>query len=85
MPLGLSRQDTAYVPGLWINVNRQLLADQLTDAIEGRHLKKRVNVGYVDGHVERKAAADLLVEKRGDIYQNLGLWQADRHSLAHKL
>jgi prepilin-type processing-associated H-X9-DG protein len=67
--------DTSYVPGLWINGNRNLLPSQKYDAINGRHPGKTVNVGFVDGHVSRKKADDLFVEKTGDGYKNKSpLW-----------
>jgi len=59
-------QDTAYVPGLSINRDRDLLPGQIQDAIGGRHPSKTVNVGFVDGHVDRTKADDLLVEKTGE-------------------
>jgi prepilin-type N-terminal cleavage/methylation domain-containing protein/prepilin-type processing-associated H-X9-DG protein len=71
-------EDTAYVPGLKINKDRQLWRDgsQNIDAIFGRHPRKIVNVGYADGHVARPEADDLLVEKTPDGYKNLvPLWR----------
>lgn len=70
-------EDTAYVPGLKINEKRNLWPGQENDAINGRHPNKTVNVGFADGHVSRKKAEDLLVEKTGDnTYRNLRpLWQ----------
>ena len=69
-PLGNFPEDFSYVPGLEINAGRKLLPGQLWDAITGRHPNKTVNVGFVDGHVSRKKAQDLLVEKTADKYQN---------------
>jgi prepilin-type N-terminal cleavage/methylation domain-containing protein/prepilin-type processing-associated H-X9-DG protein len=66
MTLGRSIQDTAYVPGLDINKNRELWPGQKRDAISGRHPNKTVNIGLVDGHVARRKADDLLVEKAGE-------------------
>lgn len=67
--------DTSYVPGLWINKNRNLRPWQKYDAVNGRHLKKTVNVGFVDGHVSRKKADDLFVERIEDGYKNKSpLW-----------
>jgi len=70
-------EDTAYVPGLKINEKRNLWPGQENDAINGRHPNKTVNVGFADGHVSRKKADDLLVEKTGDnTYRNLRpLWK----------
>jgi len=72
---GNSIQDTAYVPGLEINKERELWPGQTRDSISGRHPNKTVNVGFVDGHVARKKASDLLVEKVGeDDYSYSPLW-----------
>lgn len=59
-PLAVS---TAYVPGLDINMDRELLPAQIDDAIGGRHANKTLNVGFADGHVDRKKADSLAVEK----------------------
>lgn len=68
-------EDTSYIPGLWINKNRNLLPGQKYDAVYGRHPDKTVNVGFVDGHVSRTKANDLFVEKTGDDYRNKSpLW-----------
>lgn len=67
--------ETAYVPGLGINHGRDLLLGQKEDALDGRHPKKTVNVGYADGHVDRKKAEALLVTKTEESYTNLHpLW-----------
>ncbi len=63
-------EDTAYIPGLWINKNRNLLPGQKRDAVDGRHPNKTVNVGFADGHVSRTKADDLFVEKTGGDYKN---------------
>lgn len=63
-------EDTAYIPGLRINVERDLWPGQERDAINGRHPNKTVNVGFVDGHISRTKADDLLVEKTDDSYKN---------------
>lgn len=77
VPLGNSTiEDTAYIPGLWINRERALWPGQELDAIEGRHPNKTVNVGFADGHAGREKADDLFVEKKCDGYQNLQhLWK----------
>lgn len=68
-------EDTAYVPGLSINDKRDLWPGQKEDAIDSRHPNKTVNVGFADGHVSRKKADFLLVEKTGDSYKNRSpLW-----------
>jgi prepilin-type processing-associated H-X9-DG protein len=69
-------EDTAYVPGLKINKDRRLWPCQNYDALFGRHPRKTVNIGFLDGHVERRAADDLLVDKNSDGYKNLvPLWR----------
>ncbi len=68
-------EDTAYVPGLRINKGRQLWPGQHDDAINGRHPRKTVNVGFASGHISRLDADDLLVEKSGKDYKNRSpLW-----------
>ena len=37
-----------------------------TDAIKGRHPNKTVNVGFVDGHVSRVKAEELLTDSKGN-------------------
>lgn len=61
LPIG-----TAYIPGLEINIDRELLPGQIEDAIGGRHPNKTVNVGFADGHVDRVKASALAVEKTGE-------------------
>ena len=73
--LGSTIADTAYVPGLEINKNRDLRPGQEEDAVDGRHPNKTVNFGYVDGHSGRTKADDLFVEKTADAYTNRSpLW-----------
>jgi len=68
-------EDTAYVPGLKINAERDLWPGQEWDAINGRHPNKSVNVGFADGHISRVKADDLLVEENGGNYNNCSpLW-----------
>jgi prepilin-type processing-associated H-X9-DG protein len=68
-------EDTAYIPGLEINKDRDLWAGQEEDAVDGRHPNKTVNIGYVDGHSGRTRANDLLVKKTVDAYTNKSpLW-----------
>ena len=67
--------DFSYVPGIEINTERDLLPGQLWDAITGRHPKKTVNVGFVDGHVSRMKAQNLFVESNAETYNNKApLW-----------
>jgi len=71
IPLGNTIiEDTAYVPGLCINRERDLLPGQEQDAIYGRHPNKTVNIGFVDGHISRTRADELFVEKTNDGYKN---------------
>jgi prepilin-type processing-associated H-X9-DG protein len=63
--------ETSYIPGLSVNRDRFLLPAQQADAIGGRHPNKTINVGYVDGHVERIKAEKTLVEQDGDSYRNV--------------
>jgi prepilin-type processing-associated H-X9-DG protein len=72
-------EDTAYVPGLSINRQRQLRPEQTIDAFYGRHPQMTVNVGFADGHVSRTKAEDLLVKKTSDSYyeNRLPLWTPD--------
>ena len=72
-------EDTAYVPGLSINRQRQLWSWQEIDAFYGRHPQMTVNVGFADGHVSRTKAEDLLVKKTSDgHYENrFPLWTPD--------
>jgi len=64
-------EDTAYIPGLWINENRSLWPGQRDDAVCGRHPNKTVNVGFADGHISHVEAEIFFVEKTGDNYRNL--------------
>ncbi len=58
IPLGSTIEDAAYVPGLEINKDKNLWPGQEWDALNGRHPNKTVNVGFADGHVNRKKADD---------------------------
>jgi prepilin-type N-terminal cleavage/methylation domain-containing protein/prepilin-type processing-associated H-X9-DG protein len=74
--LGSIIEDTAYVPGLEINKDKNLWPGQEWDAINGRHPNKTVNVGFADGHVSRTKADELFVEKIAEDYKNKSpLWQ----------
>jgi prepilin-type N-terminal cleavage/methylation domain-containing protein/prepilin-type processing-associated H-X9-DG protein len=73
--LGNTREDSAYVPGLKINKDKKIWPGQKWDAVKGRHPNKTVNVGFADGHVNRRRADDLFVEKTNDGYKNrFPLW-----------
>ncbi len=72
---GSTIEDCAYVPGLWINKDKNLWPGQERDAISGRHPNKTVNVGFADGHVNRTKADELFVEKIAEDYRNKSpLW-----------
>jgi prepilin-type processing-associated H-X9-DG protein len=72
---GTEREGASYVPGLWINKQRSSWPGFEQDAVDGRHPNKTVNVGFVDGHVDRVKAADLFVEEIGGSYINRSpLW-----------
>jgi len=75
---GSSIQDAAYVPGLSINKDKLLWQGQSDDAIDGRHPGRKVNVGFVDCHVERPKADELFVPKTGDEqWDNRPWWRPD--------
>lgn len=70
-------EDTSYVPGLALNKDRPLWPGMSEDARSGRHPHRSVNVGFADGHAERRNASELLVEKTGEGgYTNTLLWYA---------
>ena len=72
-------EDNSYLPGLSLNEDRALLPEELKDdAINGRHVRKTVNIGFVDGHVTPQKADDLFVEKDNNGYKNLTpLWKPE--------
>jgi prepilin-type processing-associated H-X9-DG protein len=69
-------ENTAYIPGLSINRQRQFIAGQEIDAIYGRHPQMMVNTGFADGHAARMGAEDFLVKKipSGDYANKYPLW-----------
>ncbi len=70
------RENAFYVPGLGINTERIIDPDFEQDAIDGRHPGRRVNVGFVDGHLDRLRADDLVVEEDNGSYNNRSpLWR----------
>ncbi|MDO8304131.1 MAG: prepilin-type N-terminal cleavage/methylation domain-containing protein [Sedimentisphaerales bacterium] len=73
---GTNYYDSAYVPGLWPKSRGENhRSGTESDALNGRHPKKTVNTGFVDGHVARLKADDFLVEKVGGEYKNRSpLW-----------
>jgi prepilin-type processing-associated H-X9-DG protein/prepilin-type N-terminal cleavage/methylation domain-containing protein len=68
--LGSTIEDAAYVPGLWINKDKNLWPGQEWDAIQGRHPNRTVNIGFADGHLSKSKADNLFVEKTDDGYTN---------------
>ena len=73
--LGSNIEDTAYLPGLEINKDKNLWPGKEWDAINGRHPNKTVNVGFADGHISRMKANNLFVEKTDASYKNrFPLW-----------
>ncbi len=72
------REGSFYVPGMKINEERDILPNQKADAVDGRHPNRTVNVGFVDGHINRPKADDLLVEEINGRYSNQYLlWQPE--------
>jgi prepilin-type N-terminal cleavage/methylation domain-containing protein/prepilin-type processing-associated H-X9-DG protein len=70
-----AREGSFYVPGMTINQDRVIFPGQESDAIGGRHLNNRINVGFADGHLSRLKADDLLVEEVDGEYSNRSpLW-----------
>ncbi|MCP4609714.1 MAG: type II secretion system protein [Planctomycetes bacterium] len=79
--VGLKNEVEAYVPGLKMNKDKTFLgAEQYWDAVNGRHPKQEVNVGYVDGHVEREKAEELFVEKTDTGYNRYPLWSPNKNN-----
>lgn len=76
-PLNSKRiEDTAYIPGLSINSKKTLRQGQQSDAIDGRHPKKKVNIGFVAGNVTAQKSENMLVERISSGYTNLTpLWK----------
>ena len=79
--VGTKNEVEAYVPGLKMNNEKSLWSDQEWDAIMGRHPKKKVNVGFVDGHVDSRKAEELFVEKTDTGYNNrYPLWISNKNT-----
>lgn len=67
-----------YVPGAAINKERTISPGFESDALDGRHPNKTINVVFADGHSDCVAADDLFVEEIGDNYTNRSpLWLPD--------
>lgn len=60
------RADAYYLPGLNTNKDRTFGPNYERDAILGRHPRRTVNAGFVDGHVERRSADSLGVTATED-------------------
>lgn len=64
-----------YIPGLSINKDRTFTNGCEQDAIDGRHPGRRINVGFVDGHVDKIKADELEVkEENGEFINRSPLW-----------
>jgi prepilin-type N-terminal cleavage/methylation domain-containing protein/prepilin-type processing-associated H-X9-DG protein len=70
-PFETIRENSFYVPGIEINNQRALLPGNKDDAIGGRHRRKTINAGYVDGHVTQLKAEELFVLEQNKTYTNL--------------
>lgn len=69
------RKDCFYVPGASTNSKRKILSGFESDALDGRHPNKTVNVIFTDGHLDCITADDLFVEDIGGDYTNRSpLW-----------
>ncbi len=69
------RTEAFYVPGLAINKEREISPGFESDALNGRHPNRTVNVVFADGHSARLRANDLFVEEIGGNYTNRSpLW-----------
>jgi prepilin-type N-terminal cleavage/methylation domain-containing protein len=55
------RKNTFYVPGLSINSQKSIYSTLEADAIKGRHIKKTINAGFVDGSLRKLWAESLLI------------------------
>ncbi len=69
------RTGAFYVPGLAINKEREISPGFESDALNGRHPNRTVNVVFADGHSSRLRADDLFVEEIDGKYTNCSpLW-----------
>lgn len=69
------REGCFYVPGASINSERKILSGFESDALDGRHPNKTVNVVFADGHSDCVTADDLFVEEiNGDYTNHSPLW-----------
>lgn len=73
--LGHTIDDMAYIPAMTINNTKKLWPGKEQDAIAGRHPNKKVNIGFVDGHIEFFKADKISVELIHNGYNNRSpLW-----------
>jgi prepilin-type N-terminal cleavage/methylation domain-containing protein/prepilin-type processing-associated H-X9-DG protein len=69
------REGCFYVPGASINSKRTIFPGFESDALDGRHPNKTVNVVFADGHSDCVTADDLFVEEiNGDYSNRSPLW-----------
>jgi prepilin-type processing-associated H-X9-DG protein/prepilin-type N-terminal cleavage/methylation domain-containing protein len=69
------RTGAFYVPGSAINKEREISPGFESDALDGRHPNRTVNVVFADGHSARLKADDLFVEEIDGKYTNRSpLW-----------
>lgn len=54
------RLGSFYIPGLRANEQYAINPNQINDAVNGRHHNKTVNIVFLDGHVGREPANNLL-------------------------
>ncbi|MHC5060207.1 MAG: type II secretion system protein [Planctomycetota bacterium] len=72
------RAGAFYVPGLVINKERTISPEFESDALDGRHPNRTVNVVFADGHSARLRADDLFVKEIDGNYTNRSpLWLPD--------
>jgi prepilin-type processing-associated H-X9-DG protein/prepilin-type N-terminal cleavage/methylation domain-containing protein len=72
------REGCFYVPGAAINKKRAISPGFESDALNGRHPNRTVNVVFADGHSARLRADDLFVEEIDGKYTNRSpLWLPD--------
>ena len=79
----------SYVPGFSNNMKRVdkfVGQKSLRDATEGRHIRKTVNSGHVDGHVATYRADELAVKGHNTVSvdNNCFYWRPDKDSAAIK-
>ncbi len=69
------RTGAFYIPGLAVNKERTISPGFESDALNGRHPNRTVNVVFADGHLAHLRADDLFVEEIDGKYTNRSpLW-----------